>query len=934
MSNLDGQDVGLFKSPAPAAIDNESEFSMQSSFQSEDKVFPFSAESSLYGQAAIDSSYATGYITNPTETYTDLESVQLTDVQRKQRSSNISWPKPLYTSLGFDVARSMKGPCCNRNTYTASVQCNRLNKECIKSIAARIYRRQRQVIIPFIWGILVGVTITAVMFQQRVLYSTSTWTADVSNRIVAKQEANFARFSPDITRKNSNIDKPELSNQELLQELFPNYVRQTSLEHETRLKTRIYVGVITAEKFLGTRSLAVNSTWGNQVDKVEFFTQHGSREKYGIPVVNLDKASDTEYPPQKKAFEMLKSMCSNHINDFEWFIRADDDVYIRVQMLKKFLSRIDGDRMIYMGQPGHGVPEVRDKLGLKGHNFCMGGPGVIFNRRALKALCPHLDSCMEEIVSREEDVEIGRCVTNHLHIECTHAWETLKLFYHSYQEEYKEEKPFLGNLAENEHVSKALTLHHLKLPYIMYRVHRHYTSLMLNSTVQEMTHLHKNIDETNRQLPVGEQRHLSSGKRLVASFKPRRLDDVCTWKSFAIDSVYDLSLSHVARDITNDVLADLKQIGETGIDEAVGMSLPSKFTYSHLSDGYIRSDPLRGTDYLLDVYFTSKESTNTNQVRRVHLVRPAGDLEVSAIRQSSSGWQDVDFYIILPVKRSRPSEFESFMRTFFEPTFLLRTDVPSSNLIVIPFGEEKTPALSSQTPSSNDIVHWYRATYPGSKFVILENAASNAKDALQQAYAKGIMYAYEELKEDKIKLKRSVVILTDVNISLTHDVLKSCVFRTGVPSQGYAYSSYYSNYNFVDYKRRRRKAGQPPPSQLYQPVPFRVYPSVGLEPWPTSLVPQNPDSKSGRAAFPHEMVKSEFGFWDSGLIGDDEGNAVTAPLCGRLSDIYPSASESVSLANSSRSVRTFRDLLYEKIYAGHLTLMRVPDRAFVNIPRS
>ena len=153
----------------------------------------------------------------------------------------------------------------------------------------------------------------------------------------------------------------------------------------------------------------------------------------------------------------------------------------------------------------------------------------------------------------------------------------------------------------------------------------------------------------------------------------------------------------------------------------------------------------------------------------------------------------MDFYIILPVKRSRPSEFESFMRTFFEPTFLLRTDVPSSNLIVIPFGEEKTPALSSQTPSSNDIVHWYRATYPGSKFVILENAASNAKDALQQAYAKGIMYAYEELKEDKIKLKRSVVILTDVNISLTHDVLKSCVFRTGVPSQGYAYSSYYRN---------------------------------------------------------------------------------------------------------------------------------------------
>ena len=63
-------------------------------------------------------------------------------------------------------------------------------------------------------------------------------------------------------------------------------------------------------------------------------------------------------------------------------------------------------------------------------------------------------------------------------------FQTLKLFYHAYQEEYKEEKPFLGNLAENEHVTGALTLHHLKVPYIMYRVHRHYTSMLLNETAQ------------------------------------------------------------------------------------------------------------------------------------------------------------------------------------------------------------------------------------------------------------------------------------------------------------------------------------------------------------------------------------------------------------------------------------------------------------------
>ena len=42
------------------------------------------------------------------------------------------------------------------------------------------------------------------------------------------------------------------------------------------------------------------------MDGIEFYTQNGNGGDYKLPVVNLDRASDTEYPPQKKAFEMLK----------------------------------------------------------------------------------------------------------------------------------------------------------------------------------------------------------------------------------------------------------------------------------------------------------------------------------------------------------------------------------------------------------------------------------------------------------------------------------------------------------------------------------------------------------------------------------------------------------------------------------------------------
>lgn len=38
-------------------------------------------------------------------------------------------------------------------------------------------------------------------------------------------------------------------------------------------------------------------------------------------------------------------MC-NYIDEFQWFVRADDDVYIRVEKLRKFLEHIDGDKMV------------------------------------------------------------------------------------------------------------------------------------------------------------------------------------------------------------------------------------------------------------------------------------------------------------------------------------------------------------------------------------------------------------------------------------------------------------------------------------------------------------------------------------------------------------------------------------------------------------
>jgi hypothetical protein len=43
----------------------------------------------------------------------------------------------------------------------------------------------------------------------------------------------------------------------------------------------------------------------------------------------------------RKTFDVLESICKNHLNHFDWFVRAVDDAYIKVDLLLQHLSTLD-----------------------------------------------------------------------------------------------------------------------------------------------------------------------------------------------------------------------------------------------------------------------------------------------------------------------------------------------------------------------------------------------------------------------------------------------------------------------------------------------------------------------------------------------------------------------------------------------------------------
>ena len=216
------------------------------------------------------------------------------------------------------------------------------------------------------------------------------------------------------------------------------------LSSEYKVRGRLYIAIITTEKYLATRAKAIHETWGRDIDsanKIVFYVGSDCNISYPglekLAIVRLKNIADYVYPPQRKVFAALQHMYRYHGNGYQWFLRADDDVYVRVARLDRLLGRLDPNEKVYLGRAGVGKKQDVKRLQLRSHErYCMGGPGVVLSRATLNAVAPYLDRCLKaiEVHNRagkgvsggmwfNEDVELGRCISRTVGIQCSNSEE-------------------------------------------------------------------------------------------------------------------------------------------------------------------------------------------------------------------------------------------------------------------------------------------------------------------------------------------------------------------------------------------------------------------------------------------------------------------------------------------------------------------------------
>ena len=171
---------------------------------------------------------------------------------------------------------------------------------------------------------------------------------------------------------------------------------------------------------------AVRKTWGSYAQKLVYFSsmkEQRLKEERGedAPVINLSQGVDDDHSHQLRpnTYQLLKYMHDNFIDDFGWFMRTSDNVYVRVEQLTNHLAKVDPNREQCFGYStdSGGHQKIDSDMHVE-EGYGVGGPVSIFSRGLLKKLGPHLDRCLTNVNNTSKERDVEKCLRERVAFQC------------------------------------------------------------------------------------------------------------------------------------------------------------------------------------------------------------------------------------------------------------------------------------------------------------------------------------------------------------------------------------------------------------------------------------------------------------------------------------------------------------------------------------
>lgn len=93
------------------------------------------------------------------------------------------------------------------------------------------------------------------------------------------------------------------------------------------------------------QAIHVKNTWGSHCDKLMFMSTEQD-ESLGAIKLDVEDGRDGLWDKVKMGF---KYVYDKHFDDFDWFVKADDDTFMIIENLKDMLSEYDTREPIHFG---------------------------------------------------------------------------------------------------------------------------------------------------------------------------------------------------------------------------------------------------------------------------------------------------------------------------------------------------------------------------------------------------------------------------------------------------------------------------------------------------------------------------------------------------------------------------------------------------------
>ena len=157
---------------------------------------------------------------------------------------------------------------------------------------------------------------------------------------------------------------------------------------------RILCWVLTSPDNLPIKGKPVKETWGKRCNVLLFMS---SKTDPSFPAIGLNVSEGRDQLWQKTR-AALDYVYEHHINNADWFLKADDDTFVIIENLRHLVSSLDPEKPHYLGRHFKG-------------GFNSGGAGYVFSRETLRRFKTALgDSSKCAKQSLAEDVEVGKCL--------------------------------------------------------------------------------------------------------------------------------------------------------------------------------------------------------------------------------------------------------------------------------------------------------------------------------------------------------------------------------------------------------------------------------------------------------------------------------------------------------------------------------------------